>query len=514
MKIKSILLANTKRLYQTNKKNIYIDILDLKENSSLNSYIIEVRNEINSLKNKNKLNFSDINIFSGQNGTGKTTILDSIFCLSDISKIHVLLTGFNPTYLNFEIDNQNNIEHIEIIANKYGKENSSSYPNIGCIYINHEKRQEKVLDLNKEKLEEIYCYYKKINKIPHENADYIDIQDFFSEKLYSNKTGAEKYFHTEIRTSSNIQATPIQNFSDGLSTSSIKVEELASGWKAFIRLFYQLEYISEKESIIILDEPEIHLHPRLQKYLIEKIIEIQSKMNLQFFIATHSTTFMNLINWENYIGNIKLFQTNSHEIIEFTESSTFLHEMGIVGSDIFQTNCTIWVEGPSDRIYINYWLSLLTELDEKYSQKFKENVHYSFILYGGSLMKHYSESSEDTIWVEKINRQSYFIYDKDNGDMNGYKKTIHTSKIEKLITDYYTIEGFLPDDFFRNYFEFENIDGDLTNQPIKKIKTNSKYDISLFYVKKCYAFEEHRDSNKLINFVRNIYNFIKKNNSI
>ena len=158
MKIKSILLANTKRLYQTNKKNIYIDILDLKENSSLNSYIIEVRNEINSLKNKNKLNFSDINIFSGQNGTGKTTILDSIFCLSDISKIHVLLTGFNPTYLNFEIDNQNNIEHIEIIANKYGKENSSSYPNIGCIYINHEKRQEKVLDLNKEKLEEIYSY--------------------------------------------------------------------------------------------------------------------------------------------------------------------------------------------------------------------------------------------------------------------------------------------------------------------------------------------------------------------
>lgn len=50
----------------------------------------------------------------------------------------------------------------------------------------------------------------------------------------------------------------------------------------------------------MIDEPEIHLHPQLQKKLIEALYEIQNKLNIQIVVTTNSPLFID----ENNIYNV------------------------------------------------------------------------------------------------------------------------------------------------------------------------------------------------------------------
>ena len=38
-----------------------------------------------------------------------------------------------------------------------------------------------------------------------------------------------------------------------------------------------------------------------------------------------------------------------------------LDDLGVKASDLLQANCAIWVEGPSDRIYIKKWLEIFND---------------------------------------------------------------------------------------------------------------------------------------------------------
>ncbi|MEZ4770015.1 MAG: hypothetical protein R2844_16480, partial [Caldilineales bacterium] len=69
-------------------------------------------------------------------------------------------------------------------------------------------------------------------------------------------------------------------------------------------------------------------------------------------------------------------------------------------SDILQANCIIWVEGPSDRIYLKHWLrTIAPELDE--------GIQFSIMFYGGRLLSHLSADDaeiDEFISLRKINQ--------------------------------------------------------------------------------------------------------------
>ena len=46
-----------------------------------------------------------------------------------------------------------------------------------------------------------------------------------------------------------------------------------------------------------------------------------------------------------------------------------------------QANSVIWVEGPTDRIYLNHWI-------QPVDPALKEGLHYSIMFYGGRLLSH------------------------------------------------------------------------------------------------------------------------------
>ena len=113
--------------------------------------------------------------------------------------------------------------------------------------------------------------------------------------------------------------------------------------------------------------------------------------------------------------------TEIKEITNQLEKHLILDDLNIKLSDFLQSNGIIWVEGPSDCIYIKHWLNLF------YKDEFIEGVHYQFLLYGVKLLSHYNlemydnyseEDKKDFIDILSINRNSAIILDSDKKEEN------------------------------------------------------------------------------------------------
>jgi AAA15 family ATPase/GTPase len=184
------------------------------------------------------------------------------------------------------------------------------------------------------------------------------------------------------------------------------ISSIGTGVHEIIILGLYLMLLSEP-CIVCIDEPELHLHPGLQRKFLKWIYE---NTKHQYFIATHSNAFLDC-DIPKTVFNTKL--VNDATTIEKCETSkavcNILDDLGIRASEILQTNGIIWVEGPSDRIYIKKWLELAR-------CEYKEGFHYSFQYYGGRVLSHYSvEADEFNEFINMlvINRNAFIVMDSD-----------------------------------------------------------------------------------------------------
>lgn len=77
---------------------------------------------------------------------------------------------------------------------------------------------------------------------------------------------------------------------------SVKFSNLSYGLRAFvvIKMLIERNVIAEKD-VLILDEPEIHLHPQWQILFAQLIVLLQKEFNLSIVITTHSPYFVEAI---------------------------------------------------------------------------------------------------------------------------------------------------------------------------------------------------------------------------
>ena len=64
-----------------------------------------------------------------------------------------------------------------------------------------------------------------------------------------------------------------------------------------------------------------------------------------------------------------------------------LRSLGYRASDLLQANAIVWVEGPSDRIYLLHWL-------REVAPDLVEGVDFSIAFYGGALLKRLSGAED------------------------------------------------------------------------------------------------------------------------
>lgn len=142
------------------------------------------------------------------------------------------------------------------------------------------------------------------------------------------------------------------------------------------------------DRLLLIEEPEIHLHPRLQRRVAS---HLSHRTHSQLIISTHSAVMIDELRGHIFQTR-KDPRTASTGVTSPVDSATvtMLDELGYRASDILQANCIIWVEGPSDRVYLNEWLRL-------YGQEVThvaEGLHYSIMSYGGSLLERATAASE------------------------------------------------------------------------------------------------------------------------
>ena len=91
------------------------------------------------------------------------------------------------------------------------------------------------------------------------------------------------------------------------------INRLSSGEKQLFLRVLTLKMINAENSIILIDEPEISLHPKWQ----QKILKVYEKIgkNNQIIIATHSPFILSGVEEEN----ILLFIKNNEDNLKLTD---------------------------------------------------------------------------------------------------------------------------------------------------------------------------------------------------
>ncbi len=227
----------------------------------------------------------------------------------DISNFAGFVLG---DYINDEFKNQfTNVKHrksfirFEVAKKEYEIKVESGVPKIKnlfhsfseAIYIDNpfviDGKNDFLMLMRDRFLRDSFMHQERLYRLFHNS---FKANDKFSEILYD-----EKSKNVIEKISMAAKGTIVENSSEKMFLETgykkpFHLKNLSSGLKTFVIFKQLLENRSINDGdVLILDEPEIHLHPEWQLLLAEIVVILQKEFGLHVLLTTHSPYFINAI---------------------------------------------------------------------------------------------------------------------------------------------------------------------------------------------------------------------------
>ena len=223
--------------------------------------------------------------------------------------------------------------------------------------------------LNKNEYDEDLVRHTLLNKLNEIMGDDANFTEIVTQQIKNNGTTKWEIFLREE------------------DKGRIALSESGSGLKTILMVLVYTILIPDVERkkisdyIFMFEELENNLHPSLQRRLL-KYIEDLSTNGATFFLTTHSNIMLDTFQNNELVNILHVQKIDGKSIIvnssDNIQKNNILDDLGLRASDLLQSNGIIWVEGPSDRIYLNKWIQLWSNNTLKEGKDYQCVFYYKF----------------------------------------------------------------------------------------------------------------------------------------
>ncbi|WP_165557477.1 ATP-dependent endonuclease [Pseudomonas sp. BGI-2] len=302
------------------------------------------------------------------------------------------------------------------------------------------------------------------------------------------------------------------------------LSQSGSGLKTIILVLLNLlvrpaiEDRSVKDYIFSFEELENNLHPTLQRKLFQYLEHFAVQHDCHIFITTHSNIAIDSYSNSPH-AQINHIQKEAGEVVGTLVNSS-VHSYGMIAdlgnkaSDLFQSNGLIWVEGPSDRVYLKKFIDIWS------GGTLREGVHYQFAFFGGSLLSHLDMSPpegtiDEVLSVLRINKNAVLVCDGDQRSESAPLKARVIKAVESLkmsgnyswVTKCREIENYVPKEAFQKVNSLGEVEAigsyesfveylqhyNVTRSPVYRDKVNNAELYAKEFTKENLSFREELD---------------------
>jgi predicted ATP-dependent endonuclease of OLD family len=204
------------------------------------------------------------------------------------------------------------------------------------------------------------------------------------------------------------------------------LHQASAGEKEILNFLLGIFAYNIKNGLIIVDEPEVHLHPKWQSLLLDLFFDLADLTQNQFIFSTHSPIF---INQRTISKIVRVYKSSGKSTIknflksDFNETKDLLHIINSHNNEkIFFADKVILVEGITDRIF---WEQLINLYKKAENSEIIEVLE----VHGKINLEKYRK------FLKKIELDNYIIADLD------YILQIGSEEVKKMfIVDYSKID--------------------------------------------------------------------------
>lgn len=327
--------------------------------------------------NDKKIN--NINLLIGENGVGKTQAL---------LRIHNILQHFeNNEDINhdFPLPFGNYIfitgspfsKFKRHLTNKKQKKVNYTYIDLTTYHNYKNKLNEHLLEILKYDIKNCYLDRKffKIYKLL--DITKVALKQELKFEIYSDKTRLiidELFtFETHLRDITNLFVNIKNVKMKILDNNNNEIKGLSSGQMSFLIQIFSILGNIKLNTLILIDEPELYLHPNLEITFMRFFRKILNEFNSYSVISTHSGIICREVP-SSCIWTLKQ-NTNKEVVVDNPEFETLSYDLSDIYNYVY--------EGVLEKTYYEEWFSDIIKEDvglddseflDKYSSRYKSNI--------------------------------------------------------------------------------------------------------------------------------------------